>query len=206
MLVTVDNPSNAAEWAMGEMINQPNIMQKAVEEIDRVVGKDRFVLESDISNLNYVKACVKEAFRLHPVAPFNLTHMSTADAVVDGYFIPKGSHVLISRLGIGRNPNVWDKPLKFDPERHMGNNKNVELNDPDLNIISFSAGRRGCMGSNIGSAMTYMLLARLIQGFTWSSVHGEDKFDISESKSDLFMAKPLHAIATPRLAPQIYST
>ncbi|CAF1879619.1 unnamed protein product [Brassica napus] len=206
MLATVDNPSNAAEWAMGEMINQPNIMQKAVEEIDRVVGKDRFVLESDISNLNYVKACVKEAFRLHPVAPFNLTHMSTADAVVDGYFIPKGSHVLISRLGIGRNPNVWDKPLKFDPERHMGNNKNVELNDPDLNIISFSAGRRGCMGSNIGSAMTYMLLARLIQGFTWSSVHGEDKFDISESKSDLFMAKPLHAIATPRLAPQIYST
>ncbi|XP_033141542.1 phenylalanine N-monooxygenase isoform X1 [Brassica rapa] len=206
MLATVDNPSNAAEWAMAEMINQPNIMQKAVEEIDRVVGKDRFVLESDISNLNYVKACVKEAFRLHPVAPFNLTHMSTADAVVDGYFIPKGSHVLISRLGIGRNPNVWDKPLKFDPERHMGNNKNVELNDPDLNIISFSAGRRGCMGSNIGSAMTYMLLARLIQGFTWSSVHGEDKIDISESKSDLFMAKPLHAIATPRLAPQIYST
>ncbi|WZY68731.1 hypothetical protein YC2023_000971 [Brassica napus] len=58
----------------------------------------------------------------------------------------------------------------------------------------------------IGSAMTYRLLARLIQGFTWSSVHGEDKIDISESKSDLFMAKPLHAIATPRLAPQIYST
>uniref|UniRef100_M4FGC6 Uncharacterized protein n=1 Tax=Brassica campestris TaxID=3711 RepID=M4FGC6_BRACM len=53
--------------------------------------------------------------------------------------------------------------------------------------------------------MTYMLLSRLIQGFTWSSVHGEDKIDISESKS-LFMAKPLHAIAIPRLAPQIYST
>ncbi|KAF2598336.1 hypothetical protein F2Q68_00007096 [Brassica cretica] len=180
MLATVDNPSNAVEWAMAEMINQPSIMQKAVEEIDRVVGKDRFVLESDIPNLNYVKACVKEAFRLHPVAPFNLPHMSTTDAVVDGYFIPKGSHVLISRLGIGRNSNVWDKPL--------------------------NAGRRGCMGSNIGSAMTYMLLARLIQGFTWSSVSGEGKIDILESKSDLFMAKPLHAIATPRLAPRIYLT
>ncbi|XP_056858214.1 phenylalanine N-monooxygenase-like isoform X2 [Raphanus sativus] len=206
MLATVDNPSNAAEWAMAEMINEPSIMQKVVEEIDRVVGKNRFVLESDLPSLNYLKACVKEAFRLHPVAPFNLPHMSTADAVVDGYFIPKGSHVLISRLGIGRNPNVWVNPLKFDPERHLANNQNVELNDPDLNLISFSAGRRGCMGSNIGSAMTYMLLARLIQGFTWSSVPGDNKIDTSESKSDLFMAKPLHAVGTPRLAPHVYST
>ncbi|CAA7031992.1 unnamed protein product [Microthlaspi erraticum] len=203
MLATVDNPSNAAEWAMAEMINEPSIMQKAVEEIDRVVGKDRFVLESDLPNLNYVKACAREAFRLHPIAPFNLPHMSTADTVVDGYFIPKGSHVLISRMGIGRNPNVWENPLKFDPERHLGNNINVELNDPNLNIISFSTGRRGCMGVNIGSAMTYMLLARLIQGFTWS-VPGDGKIDVSESKSDLFMAKPLHAVATPRLAPQVY--
>uniref|UniRef100_A0A1J3GGU3 Phenylalanine N-monooxygenase n=1 Tax=Noccaea caerulescens TaxID=107243 RepID=A0A1J3GGU3_NOCCA len=204
MLATVDNPSNAAEWAMAEMINEPSIMQKAVEEIDRVVGKDRLVLESDLPNLNYVKACAREAFRLHPVAPFNLPHMSTADAVVDGYFIPKGSHVLISRIGIGRNPNVWEKPLKFDPERHLRANINVELHDPDLNIISFSTGRRGCMGANIGSAMTYMLLARLIQGFTWSPVPGESKIDVSEGKSDLFMAKPLHAVATPRLAPQVY--
>ncbi|CAH8324316.1 unnamed protein product [Eruca vesicaria subsp. sativa] len=94
----------------------------------------------------------------------------------------------------------------YEPERHMGDNQIVELNDPNLNIISFSAGRRRCMSSKIGSAMTYMLLARLIQGFTWSSVHGEDKIDISESKGDLLMEKPLHAIATPRLAPQIYST
>lgn len=204
MLATVDNPSNAAEWAMAEMINEPSIMQKAVEEIDRVVGKDRFVLESDLPNLNYMKACVKEAFRLHPVAPFNLPHMSITDAVVEGYFIPKGSHVLISRMGIGRNPDVWDKPLKFDPERHLGDNIDVELNGSDLNLISFSTGRRGCMGSNIGSTMTYMLLARLIQGFTWSPVLGEDKIDISESKNDLFLAKPLHAVATPRLAPQVY--
>ncbi|KFK24947.1 hypothetical protein AALP_AA8G046600 [Arabis alpina] len=204
MLTTVNNPSNAAEWAMAEMINEPSIMQKAVEEIDKVVGKDRFILESDLPNLNYVKACVKEAFRLHPVAPFNLPHMSIADTVVDGYFIPKGSHVLISRMGIGRNSNVWDKPLKFDPERHLGNNVDVELNDPDLNLISFSAGRRGCMGINIGSAMTYMLLARLIQGFTWSLMPGEGKNYISESKNDLFMTKPLHAVATPRLAPQVY--
>jgi tyrosine N-monooxygenase len=69
----VDNPSNAVEWALAEMVaNCPEVMAKAVAEIDAVVGKDRLVQESDIPRLNYVKACVREAFRLHPVAPFNI--------------------------------------------------------------------------------------------------------------------------------------
>ncbi|KAL9293970.1 putative phenylalanine N-monooxygenase [Arabidopsis thaliana] len=162
-----------------------------------LLEKNSFVLEYDLPNLNFVKACVKEAFRLHLVAPFNLSHMSIANAVVDDYFIPKGSHVLISRMGIRRKyPSVWDKILKFDPDRHLGNNKCVKLNDHDLNIISFNTERRSCIGANIGSAMSYMLFTRLIQGFTWSPVPGESKIDISENKSNLFMAKPLHAVAT----------
>ena len=38
MIETVDNPSNAAEWAMAEMINQTDLLAKACEELDRVVG------------------------------------------------------------------------------------------------------------------------------------------------------------------------
>ncbi|EOY20105.1 Cytochrome p450 79a2, putative [Theobroma cacao] len=48
MLATVDNPSNAVEWAMAEMINQLETLLKAVEEIDSLVGKERLVLEADI--------------------------------------------------------------------------------------------------------------------------------------------------------------
>ena len=108
MIAAVDNPSNAAEWAIAEMINQPEILRKAVEELESVVGKERLVQESDFSQLNYVKACAREAFRLHPIAPFNVPHVSISDAVVGNYFIPKGSHVLLSRQGLGRNPKVWD--------------------------------------------------------------------------------------------------
>ncbi|OMP14123.1 Cytochrome P450 [Corchorus olitorius] len=92
MLATVDNPSNVVEWAMAKMMNQPEILHKAMEEIDRVVGKERLVQEADIPRLNYVKAFAREAFRLHPIAPFNLPHVSNADATIAGYFIPKGSH------------------------------------------------------------------------------------------------------------------
>ncbi|XVE86064.1 hypothetical protein DITRI_Ditri18aG0006500 [Diplodiscus trichospermus] len=207
MLATVDNPANAAEWAMAEMLNKPEILQKACQEIDSVVGKDRLVQEADIPKLNYIKACAREAFRLHPIAPFNVPHVSNADAIVAGYFIPKGSHVLLSRAGLGRNPKVWDEPLEFNPERHLkdGYGDKVDLTEPELRFISFSTGRRGCIGVALGSVMTVMLFARLIQGFTWNIPPNESKIDLSESEDDLFLAKPLHALAKPRLPAAVYA-
>ncbi|XP_022764414.1 phenylalanine N-monooxygenase-like [Durio zibethinus] len=205
MLATVDNPSNAAEWTMAEMINQPETLQNAIEEIDRVVGKDRLVQESDLPKLIYVKACAREAYRLHPIAPFNLPHVSNADTIVAGYFIPKGSHVLLSRVGLGRNPKVWDEPLEFKPERHLKDGSiEIDLTETELRFISFSTGRRGCMGVALGTAMTLMLLARVIQGFTWRIPPDEAKINLSESQNDLFLAKPLHALAQPRLPAHLY--
>lgn len=86
---------------MAKMINQPEILETATEELNRVVGKERLVQECDIPLLNYIKACIPEAFRLHSIAPFIPTHMAITDAIVAGYFTPKGSQVLLSRLGLG---------------------------------------------------------------------------------------------------------
>ncbi|KAF7120911.1 hypothetical protein RHSIM_Rhsim13G0059200 [Rhododendron simsii] len=199
MLATVDNPSNAVEWALAEMINQPTLLERATEELDRVVGRNRLVQESDLSQLNYVKSCVKESFRLHPIAPFNVPHISTADTTIAGYFIPKGSHVLLSRLGLGRNPRVWDEPLQFRPERHLKRDGSaVMLTDPDLKMLSFSIGRRGCPGVTLGSTLTTMLMARLLQGFSWELPPTMSKIELKESAKDLFLAEPLHAKARPR--------
>ncbi|KAF3452267.1 hypothetical protein FNV43_RR02700 [Rhamnella rubrinervis] len=79
----------------------------------------RLVQEHDIPNLHYINACAREALRLHPMGSFNLPHHSVSDCVVAGYFIPKGSNILLSRLGLGRNPRVWEDPMRFDPERHL---------------------------------------------------------------------------------------
>ncbi|KAI3973268.1 hypothetical protein MKW92_022610 [Papaver armeniacum] len=208
ILATVDNPANAVEWAMAEMINQPDILRKASEEIDKVVGKNRWVQESDFPKLNYVKACAREALRLHPIAPFNLPHVSKSDTVVSGYFIPKGSHVLLSRIGLGRNHRIWQEPLKFNPERHLmskdGGTDNVDLTEQELRFISFTTGRRGCVGGPLGTAITVMLLARLIQGFDWSYPPGESMIDLSESANDLYLDKSLFAHAKPRLPLHIY--
>ncbi|KAH6796209.1 hypothetical protein C2S51_037195 [Perilla frutescens var. frutescens] len=182
IVAVVDNPSNLVEWAMAEMINKPHFLGLASKELDEVVGKNRLVQESDLSQLNYIKACVKEAFRLHPVGPFNPPHVSTKDTVVGGYFIPKGSHILLSRLGLGRNPRVWEDPLKFKPERHlMDGYSRVELNDSELRMWSFGIGKRGCPAIMLGSTIVTILLARLIQGFRWRLPFDVPKINLAES-------------------------
>nr|GMD39862.1 isoleucine N-monooxygenase 1-like [Ipomoea batatas]GME16112.1 isoleucine N-monooxygenase 1-like [Ipomoea batatas]GME21500.1 isoleucine N-monooxygenase 1-like [Ipomoea batatas] len=205
MVGSLDNPSNAVEWALAEMINQPKLLEKAVEEVDKVVGRERLVEESDLPKLNYIKACVKEAFRLHPVAPFNIPHVSVADTIVGGYFIPKGSQVLISRIGLGRNERAWEEPLKFKPERHLKEEgEEVVLTDSELKMLSFSAGRRGCPGVKLGSLMSTMLMARLVQGFTWSVPADLPCIDLTECKHDLFLKNPLFALGKPRLSKNLY--
>ncbi|KAI5020879.1 hypothetical protein ZWY2020_054289 [Hordeum vulgare] len=205
-LAAVDNPSNAAEWALAEMVNSPELLAQAAEELDRVVGRERQVQESDIAELNYVKACIREAFRLHPIAPFNVPHVARADTVVAGYRVPKGSHVLLSRLGLGRNPATWDDPLRFNPERHMGGEGggNLELTENDLRFISFSTGRRGCVAPMLGTAMSVMLFGRLLHGFTWTKPAGVPDIQLTESEHNLSMANPLVLHARPRLPLHLY--
>jgi len=203
-MAAVDNPSNAVEWGLAEMINQPELLQHATDELDRVVGKERLVQESDIPKLNYIKACAREAFRLHPVAPFNVPHVSVKDTVVGKYVIPNGSHVLLSRQELGRNSKVWgDEALKFKPERHLKGN--VVLTESDLNFVSFSTGRRGCPGIVLGTTMTVMLFARLLHSFTWTAPPNASPINLAESHHDLLLANPLLAVAKPRLTPQLYT-
>ncbi|KAL0393104.1 UNVERIFIED_CONTAM: Isoleucine N-monooxygenase 1 [Sesamum radiatum] len=172
MLAAVDNPSNAVEWALAEMINQPDILHRACQELDEVVGRDRLVDESDLSKLNYVKACAKEAFRLHPMG---------------------------ETLGFGKTLSCISLNAIVDKDSE------VLLVDHELRMISFSTGRRGCPGIVLGSTMTTMLLARLVQGFNWTAPpNGPSNIDLAESKGDMVKATPLIAHAVPRLEPHVY--
>ncbi|CAL4934520.1 unnamed protein product [Urochloa decumbens] len=210
MIATVDNPSNAAEWALAEMLNRPAVMARAMSELDAVVGRGRLVAERDVAELNYLKACIREAFRLHPYHPFNPPRVAMADAAVAGYAIPKGSHVILSRVGLGRNPRVWEDPLEFRPERHLldageagRSGGGVSLSEPELRFISFSTGRRGCPGLSLGTLITVMLLGRLLQGFEWSAPPG-GKVELREAAESLVLADPLVLRAKPRLPAHLY--
>ncbi|MCI18281.1 cytochrome P450 79A2, partial [Trifolium medium] len=122
------------------------------------------------------------------------------------YLIPKGSHVLLGRSGLGRNPKVWSEPYKFKPERHLKNDRsNITLTEPNLRFISFSTGKRGCPAVMLGTTMTIMLLARLLHGFTWSANPNISRIDLVKSKDIISLDEPLKVAAKPRLAAKLYN-
>ncbi|KAJ0025127.1 hypothetical protein Pint_06939 [Pistacia integerrima] len=96
LTAATDTTAMAAEWALAELINNPNVFEKAQEEIDQVVGKSRLVQESDLPNLPYLQAIIKENFRLHPPIPM-LARKSIEDCQIGEYTIPEGS-LLASKL------------------------------------------------------------------------------------------------------------
>lgn len=207
-VATIDNTMNNVEWTIAEMLNHPDILEKATNELNMVVGKDRLVQESDIPQLNYIKACSRESFRLHPVNAFMPPHGAIENTTLAGYFVPKGSQIYVSRLGLGRNPKIWDEPEAFKPERHLydraRDSMGVTLMEPDMRFVIFSTGRRACAGTKIGASMTIMLLARLLQGFEWTLPPGTSQINLVPAESNMFMAKPLVASVKPRLAPHLY--
>ncbi|XP_019091283.1 PREDICTED: dihomomethionine N-hydroxylase-like [Camelina sativa] len=206
-IAAIDNPANNMEWTLAEMLNNQEILKKALKELDEVVGKDRLVQESDIPNLNYLKACCRETFRIHPSAHYIPTHVARQDTTLGGYFIPQGSHVHICRPGLGRNPKIWKEPLVYKPERHLqgdGITKEVTLVETEMRFVSFSTGRRGCVGVKVGTTMMVMMLARFLQGFNLKLHQDFGTLSLEEDDALLLMAKPLRLSVEPRLAPNLY--
>uniref|UniRef100_A0A0E0DYG6 Uncharacterized protein n=1 Tax=Oryza meridionalis TaxID=40149 RepID=A0A0E0DYG6_9ORYZ len=108
------------EWAMAELLRYPDAIATATDELDRVVGWARWVAESDLPDLPYVDAVMKEALRLHPVGPLPVTHHAMEDTVVAGNDVPAGTCVLVNVWAITRNPTSWpDRLDAFLPERFL---------------------------------------------------------------------------------------
>src|SRR5438128_2645974 len=107
---------------MSELMRNPKVLAAATEELDRVVGRGRLVVEEDIPRLPYLESIVKETMRLHPVVPHLVPRLSREDTYVGGYGIPAGTRVLVNAWAIGRDPEVWgDAAGAFRPERFLGN-------------------------------------------------------------------------------------
>ncbi|XP_058754463.1 trimethyltridecatetraene synthase-like [Vicia villosa] len=196
----------SVEWAISELIRKPEIFKKAIEELDRVIGKDRWVEEKDMANLPYVYAIVKETMRLHPVSPMLIPREAREDCNIDGYDIPKGCLILVNTWTIARDSSVWDNPYEFMPERFHG--KDIDVKGHDFELLPFGAGRRMCPGYSLGLKVIQSSLANLLHGFNWKlsgdvrkeGLNMDEIFGLSTPKKI-----PLEVVLEPRLAHHLYS-
>ena len=190
---------------MSELIKQPNLIKKANEELDTVVGQERWVEERDIQNLPYIDSIVKETMRKHPVAVLLAPHLAIEDCHVSGYDVSQGTVVFINTWSMGRDPSVWDQPEEFRPERFL--DKAVDVKGQSFELLPFGSGRRMCPGYSLGLKMINTSLANLLHGFTWKlpeTVKAED-VGMEEVYGLATVRKvPLVAVMEPRLRVHLY--
>ncbi|XP_077245122.1 geraniol 8-hydroxylase-like [Tasmannia lanceolata] len=195
-----DTTSTTLEWAMAEMIDHPEAMKSAQEELEQVVGLSATVEEAHLSKLHYLSAAMKEVMRLHPVAPLLVPHCPSQSCVVGGYMVPKGAQVLVNAWAIQRDQEAWDKPLDFKPERFLMATTKYDYSGNDLRYIPFGSGRRICAGMALAEKLVMYTLASLLHSFSWRLPEGT-KVDLSDKFGIILKMKtPLIAIPTPRLS------
>ncbi|KAL5740676.1 hypothetical protein ACOSQ2_029856 [Xanthoceras sorbifolium] len=191
-----ETTSSTIEWALTELLRHPESMNKAKAELAEVVGPNKKVEETDIDNLPYLRAVIKETMRLHPPIPFLVPRRAIQDTNFQGYHIPKNTQVLVNAWAIGRDPDVWDEPRSYKPERFLGSKVDYKGNTYEL--IPFGAGRRMCAGVPLAHKVLHLILGSLLHQFDWrlganvckEKIDMDDRLGITMRKAEPLLAVP----------------
>lgn len=181
-VAATDTISATIEWAMCELLRNPESMKKIKAELGRVVGVNKELEECDINNLPYLQATVEESLRLHASVPLMVPRKAVQDTTFMGYDIPKDTQVLVNAWAIGRDEESWEDALSFKPERFL--ESSIGYKGQSFEFIPFGAGRRICPGLPLAHRVLPLILGSLLHHFDWKlceSVSGGIKMDMRET-------------------------
>ncbi|CAN1220909.1 Desmethyl-deoxy-podophyllotoxin synthase [Linum grandiflorum] len=172
-----ETSSATMEWAMSEMLLNPQVMERAQSE----------------------KALIKETLRLHPPSPLLMPRESSEACEIKGYNIPCKSRVIINAWAIQRDSDYWpDHPERFAPERFL--ESPLDYKGSEFHFIPFGAGRRMCPGVLFAQANVELSLANLLFHFDWKLPEGMMTKDLDMSESfglAVSRKQPLLAVPIP---------
>lgn len=175
-----DTSSTFLEWQMSELLRNPAVMKKAQDEVREVLTGKANINNDDLDKMHYLRATMKETFRLHPPIPLLVPRKAREDVKIMGYDIDIGTIVVTNACAIGLDPSAWDEPEVFKPERFLGSS--IDFKGTDFELIPFGAGRRGCPGISFATAVNELVIANLLQKFDWELPNGikGEELDMSE--------------------------
>ncbi|XP_068653848.1 cytochrome P450 CYP82D47-like [Aristolochia californica] len=204
ILAATDTSFITLTWTLALLLNNPHEMKKAQDEIDTTIGKNRTVIESDIENLPYLRAIVKESLRLYPAAPLSVPHESMEDCNIGGFHVPAGTRIMTNLYKLHRDPRVWPEPEEFQPERFLTSHRDMDVRGKHFEFIPFGSGRRMCPGMTLALQVVHLSLVSLLRGFDLETPNSEKVGMKVGLGITLPMADPLDVIVTPRLASNLY--
>ncbi|KAL6123224.1 hypothetical protein ACLB2K_075746 [Fragaria x ananassa] len=186
---------------MANIVKYPTIQERLVAEINGDVEETEEVKEEDLQRMPYLKAVILEGLRRHRPAHFVVPHSVTQDSVLDGYVVPKNVMVNFMVVDLGRDPEVWEEPMEFKPERFLsreGEGFDV-TGSRETKMMPFGVGRRICPGLGLALLHLEYFVANLVWRFEWKALDG-DNVDLSEKLAfTVAMKNPLQVKISQRV-------
>ena len=119
LLAGTETSSTTLKWLVLYLTLHQEVQDRCREEIREVIGDNKCTVE-DILRLPYTQATVAEVHRLAAVGPLALAHQTKSSVLVDGFSFPPNSTFMSNLQFIMRDPNNFDNPETFNPERFIG--------------------------------------------------------------------------------------
>ena len=160
-----ETTTTTLRWAIAYLVNFPEYQTKVQQELDDVVGRDRFPSLDDRPHLPFLQAFIMEVQRSSNVLDNTIPYYTVTDTSLCGYHVPKDTVVLVNLEAVHLDPECWENPSDFNPNRHI--DADGKLITGQRNWVPFSAGRRNCAGESLAKVELFLLLSIMLQRYTF---------------------------------------
>ena len=191
-----ETPSSVIIWILYYIIKYPDVQARLHRQLDDVIGNANRLPElSDKPNLPYLDAFITEVQRIVSETPLAVPHSTTRDTSLAGFFIPRDMTVFVNLWAIHHDPDCWEDPFCFRPERFLDEHGRLQVEG----IMPFSAGKRSCPGEGFSRRAVFLYAARLLYKFRFECPQGETIPDEAESDYGIVLnCKPFKICAIAR--------
>jgi cytochrome P450 len=172
-----------ALWALGR---HPEMQQRVAAEVAEL--GDRDLTPEDVPRLGYAVAVLHESLRLCPPGAA-VGRTAVQDIAVDGYRIPRHTTLIAGVYAVHRDPQLWDDPLTFDPDRFATPNSKTR---DRWQYLPFGAGPRSCIGDHFAMLEATLALATIIR-----------QIDIRSLRGDFPLAVPFTTVAAEAIPARV---
>lgn len=179
-----DTTASALQWMFIRLAKHPDIQKRIQKEIKDNIGMDPPVYE-DREKLPFTTACILETLRCHPFAPVGMPHKTTAETKVGTQPIPKDTNVLFNIYRVNHDPNLWEEPEKYRPDRFL-DTVTGKLRQGAGPLVSFGLGTRACPGEKLAHVNIFYIIVRFMQRLTCSAVDDASSVELKSIGSSLF--------------------
>ncbi|CAD5214541.1 unnamed protein product [Bursaphelenchus xylophilus] len=157
-----ETTSTTITWGIAYLIHNVHVQEKAFEELDRVIGSDRLITMADKNDLPYMSSLVNEVQRRANLVAENVLRTASADYNLNGYEIKKGQICIAQVSAMMEDPDIFEDPKAFKPERFLDENGQVKKCDE---LIPFGVGKRSCLGEALARMELFLFIANLMNRY-----------------------------------------